>query len=91
MADFKVLITPPASVDLEKRVAAKLKPAITEAIRALAQEPFPADMKRLSVAGTLYRIRVGDYRVIYSVKVASKTVLVEKIGHRKEVYRFLRR
>ncbi len=91
MADYKVLITPAASIDLEKRIPAKTKPAVAEAIRGLGQEPFPAGMKRLHTARGLMRIRIGNYRVLYSVDTPGKSVLIEKIGHRKEVYRFLHR
>ena len=39
----------------------------------------------------LYRIRIGDYRIVYSADRKAPSVTVEKVGHRKEVYRFLGR
>lgn len=59
---------------------------ITEAIRALADNPRPPGVQKLS-GQERYRIRQGDYRIIYSVQDADHTVWVVKIGHRRDVYR----
>ncbi len=59
---------------------------ITEAIRALADNPRPPGVQKLS-GQERYRIRQGDYRVIYSVQDADHTVWVVKIGHRRDVYK----
>lgn len=56
------------------------------AIDELADDPFPPGMKKL-VGEDGYRIRVGDYRVIYNVEHGHLIVLVIRIGHRREVYR----
>jgi mRNA-degrading endonuclease RelE of RelBE toxin-antitoxin system len=45
------------------------------------------DLKKLSGADQLYRIRVGDYRIVYAVEDDRLLVLVVKVGHRREVYR----
>jgi mRNA interferase RelE/StbE len=63
---------------VRKRVAAR--------IDALCEEPRPSGCKKL--AGSDYwRIRIGDYRVLYSIEDAKLTVLVVRVGHRREVYR----
>lgn len=59
---------------------------IMEAILALADNPKPPGVQKLS-GQERYRIRQGDYRVIYSVQDADHTVWVVKIGHRRDVYR----
>jgi len=59
---------------------------ITEAISALADNPRPPGVQKLS-GQERYRIRQSDYRVIYSVQDADHTVWVVKIGHRRDVYR----
>jgi len=56
-------------------------------IDRLAQNPYPAGGKKLQAEEPFYRIRVGDYRVIYQVEPQELLVVVVKIGHRKEVYR----
>jgi mRNA interferase RelE/StbE len=56
-------------------------------IDELAEDPFPPGCKRLKGEPDHYRIRVGDYRVIYRVERSRVTIVVVKIGHRREVYR----
>jgi len=64
------------------------KRSVAAAIRGLANEPLPNGCKALQGAskGT-YRIRIGDYRVIYELHRARLVVLVIKIGNRSDVYR----
>ena len=73
-----------------RRALAKLplqmRKRIQVAIDDLAENPFPPGAKKLQGDGG-YRIRVGDYRVIYEVEHGLLTVLVIRIGHRREVYR----
>ncbi|HSB05115.1 MAG TPA: type II toxin-antitoxin system RelE/ParE family toxin [Thermodesulfobacteriota bacterium] len=57
----------------------------------LLLHPFPPDLKRLQSKERFYRIRVGDYRIIYQVDKRILLVLVVSIGHRKEVYRRISR
>lgn len=57
------------------------------AILALAEDPRPRGSKKLAGEDNLWRIRVGLYRVVYTVKDDVLIVLVLKIGHRREVYR----
>jgi mRNA interferase RelE/StbE len=56
-------------------------------IDELAGSPFPSGSKKLKDSPDHYRIRVGDYRVIYRVDGKRLVILVLKIGHRREVYR----
>jgi mRNA interferase RelE/StbE len=60
---------------------------ISTRIDDLARSPFPPGVKRLHAELDLYRIRVGDYRVLYRVDGKRLTVLVVKLGHRRDVYR----
>ena len=59
---------------------------LEEAITGLGDEPRPQGARRLQGVEDLYRIRVGDYRVIYQIRDKAVVVLVVKIGHRREVY-----
>ncbi len=65
------------SVDVER---------IMERIAGLSNDPRPPGCEKLSLRER-YRIRQGDYRIIYSVDDADVTVWVVKIGHRRDVYR----
>ena len=60
---------------------------IRKKVDALAHDPRPSGSKKLSGEDGLYRIRSGDYRVIYMVQDKVLLVLVVKIGHRRDVYR----
>ena len=60
---------------------------IDERILALADDPRPSGAKSLVGQNNLYRIRVGDYRVIYRIQDHDLLILVVRIGHRKDVYR----
>ena len=64
----------------------RLAQKISEAIAGLANEPRPVGAKKLmGVEG--YRIRVGDYRILYVVNDASRLVTVYRVKHRREAYR----
>ncbi len=60
---------------------------IAARIDQLANNPFPPGVKKLQGEDDYYRICVGDFRVIYRVDGKRVTVLILKIGHRREVYR----
>jgi mRNA interferase RelE/StbE len=55
-------------------------------IEGLAADPRPAGCKKLHGHADLWRIRVGDYRIVYIIDDDRKTVSVTRISHRREVY-----
>ena len=57
-------------------------------MEALAENPFPRGVEKLSGSEHAYRIRLGDYRVVYEVVAELKLVEVQRVRHRKDVYRF---
>ncbi|HUU13045.1 MAG TPA: type II toxin-antitoxin system RelE/ParE family toxin [Terriglobia bacterium] len=59
---------------------------IREAVRALAQEPRPSGCRKLT-ARDGWRVRVGDYRVIYEIDNRERRVTILHVGHRRDVYR----
>lgn len=69
--------------NLPRGVQSRIAPRID----ALAVDPRPPGAVRLSGREDLYRIRVGDYRVLYAIEERELMVLVVKLGHRREVYR----
>jgi mRNA interferase RelE/StbE len=59
---------------------------VRDAIRALGQEPRPQGSLKLT-AREGWRIRIGDYRVVYEIDDKQRTVMVLNVGHRRDVYR----
>lgn len=70
---------------LDKHIARR----VVAAIDALADNPRPAGCRTLVGYPHLMRIRVGDYRVIYTVQKSELVILVLRVAHRREVYRAL--
>ena len=60
---------------------------IAARIEALADNPYPPGNRKMAGEEHAYRIRIGDYRVVYDVLEEVIVVLVLRIGHRKDVYR----
>ncbi len=65
----------------------KLGRRFSRALEALAENPRPPGCLKMQGNEELYRIRVGDYRIIYQVQDAVLIVLVVVIGNRREIYR----
>jgi len=60
---------------------------IVVAVERLSLNPYPVGVKRLVGAQHTYRIRVGDYRVIYTVWEAVLVIEILRVAHRREAYR----
>ena len=85
MANYSIEIKKSATKEMAKLPKVHLQ-RIVEKIQALSTTPRPEGCKKLS-ADEKYRIRVGNYRILYSIEDNQLIVYVVKIGHRKEVYR----
>lgn len=72
--------------DLEK-IPTRVQNQIREKVMELRDNPRPEGCKKLQGSGDLYRIRCGDYRVIYTITDSVLLVLVIEVGHRREIYR----
>ncbi len=83
---YTVALAPRAVRELE-RLPLRIRKRIATAIDGLADAPMPVGAKKLQGPDGFWRIRVGDYRVIYDVRHKSVLVLVIRIGHRRDVYR----
>ncbi|MBW6520848.1 MAG: type II toxin-antitoxin system RelE/ParE family toxin [Desulfoarculaceae bacterium] len=70
-----------------KRLDRAMIPRVIASVEALAGNPYPTGSKKLQGAEHLWRIRLGDYRVIYSVDGDVLSIEVIKIGHRQSVYK----
>jgi mRNA interferase RelE/StbE len=85
MARYKITVKKSAIKELENTPKKDLQ-RIVKRIEALAFDPRPYGSQKLS-AQDCYRIRIGDYRIVYSIRDKNSTVDIFKIGHRREVYR----
>ncbi|MBX9639198.1 MAG: type II toxin-antitoxin system RelE/ParE family toxin [Mycobacteriaceae bacterium] len=59
---------------------------IVRAVRSLGANPRPQGCKKLANVGNAWRVRVGDYRVVYEIHDRVLLVVVLKVGHRRDVY-----
>ena len=85
MASYRLLIKPSAGKEIEafpkqdrRRIVAK--------ITSLARDPRPPGSEKLS-GHEQYRLRQGNYRILYEIQDVYLVVVVIKVGHRREVYR----
>jgi len=70
-----------------KKLPKELQIRLKHRIDTLAENPFPRGVKKLSTEENIYRLRIGDYRIIYQVQGNALLILILKLGHRKDVYR----
>jgi len=88
MGSYKIELKQSAERDI-RRIGAAFIPRILERVEALRDDPFPRQSLKLSGSERTYRLRVGDYRVIYEVDPEAQTVVIYHIRHRREAYRAL--
>jgi mRNA interferase RelE/StbE len=86
MASYKIEWKRSAIKELEKLPRQALG-RVVGAVNDLALEPFPNGFRKLVGAEQTYRIRVGDYRVLYSIYQKQLIVEIIRVKHRKDVYR----
>lgn len=86
MGSYRIEFTRSAEKDFRKIDRSKVA-AIYREIERLETDPRPHGVKKLAGADRTYRIRIGDYRVVYEVEDEVLVVLVIRIAHRKDVYR----
>jgi len=83
---YRVVFKPSVEKDL-RRIRKDAVRRILDAARRLGENPFPRQAVKLSGADRLYRIRVGDYRIVYEVDTHQKIVTVHYVRHRGTAYR----
>jgi mRNA interferase RelE/StbE len=86
MADYAITFARSARRELESLDASVIRRVIFR-IDGLAKEPRPSGSRKLHGEQNLWRIRIGDYRVVYSVDDQQHIVDIVRIRHRREVYR----
>ena len=84
---YEVIISTRAAKEIKDLPRIEI-PKIFSKIKTLADNPRPLGCKKLSGDNEeLYRIRCGDYRVIYAIEDVVKIVDIREVGHRREIYR----
>ena len=86
MASFRIVLQPSVQKDLRVLPAAVVG-RIWAKIEALRDEPLPRQCVKLSGAEQLYRLRAGEYRIIYELDTHGRTITVHHVRHRRDVYR----
>lgn len=87
MGTYRIEIKKSARKELENVPGKKLRHRIVERITSLASNPRPPGAIKLSASRDKYRIREGDFRILYEIEDAVLKVYVIKIADRKDVYR----
>jgi mRNA interferase RelE/StbE len=85
---YRLEFTKPAAKQF-KALPPPVQQRLQPTIEALATDPRPAGMVKLSGEADLYRIRVGEYRIVDTIQDDQLLVLVVVVAHRREVYRRL--
>jgi mRNA interferase RelE/StbE len=86
MSRYKIEISGTAEKQL-KKLPRDDQRRVARAMVGLGDDPHPLGSRKLTGYDDVYRVRVGMYRVIYSVSGRQLVVIILKIGHRKDVYR----
>lgn len=85
MANYKVEITNSARKEI-KKLSSAIIPRILEEIESLSKNPYPQDCKKLK-PNIGYRVRVGDYRIIYDISQLTLIIKIIRVRHRKDAYK----
>jgi len=88
MASFKVVLKPSLEKDL-RSLPKSIIVRVMKQIDEIANDPLPRKAIKLEGGNDLYRVRVGDYRVIYGVDQSAKLATIHYVRHRRDVYRRL--
>lgn len=83
---YRVLLERAAERDL-KKLSVRMHNRVISAIDGLAKNPRPVGSRKLTGGDNDWRIRVGDYRVVYEIADTIRVVRVNRVRHRREVYR----
>ena len=88
MEPYQINFQPSVEKDLRK-LSSENCDRLLARIEELANDPLPVQSLKLKGTQGLYRIRVGDYRIVYEVDLLTKSILIHYVRHRREVYRDL--
>jgi mRNA interferase RelE/StbE len=85
---YELYIERHAEKDL-KKLPESLFSGIIENIKNLTQNPHPPNSKKIKGSQNDWRLRIGDYRVLYEINSATKAIIIMRVKHRRDAYRNL--
>jgi mRNA interferase RelE/StbE len=83
---YQVIVERSAEKDL-KKLSSEVRPRAISAIQTLAKNPRPSGSRKLAGTDNDWRIRVGDYRIVYEIADEIRIVRINRVRHRRDVYR----
>ena len=86
MVHYELRISRAAETQL-RRLPKDDQSRIARAMLGLGEEPFPRGTRKMAGYDDVFRIRVGRYRILYSVDGSLLVIIILKLGHRRDVYR----
>ena len=87
VAEYRLLLKPSAAKEIEAVGSKTDRRRIVEKIGALRGHPRPHGSEKLAGYDDRYRVRHGQYRIVYLIDDGRREVIIFKVGHRKDVYR----
>ena len=87
MERYSLSIKQSAAKGIEEIGQKRDRQRVVARISSLAENPHPAGCQKLSGLHERYRIRAGDYRIVYGIFHQERVVQIVRVGHRKDVYR----
>jgi mRNA interferase RelE/StbE len=88
MKPYEIVLKRSVAKDF-RRIPQVILQSIQQRIAGLAHDPFPPGAEPISGYEHFYRIRIGNYRVVYEVATTVRIITIIRIGHRKDVYKSL--
>ena len=88
MASYSIVFKPSVEKDV-RALPPSVIARLMKKIEALKNNPYPRQSIKLASTERLYRLRVGDYRIVYGVDDKAKEIIVHYVRHRREIYRGL--
>jgi len=70
-----------------RRLPKNLLPAVVKRIQKLVKNPMPAGASKLRGTDNMYRVRQGDYRIVYSIENRQLIIIIVRVAHRKDAYK----
>jgi mRNA interferase RelE/StbE len=86
MNEYQIKFKSSAAKEFRK-LPSGIKERIREAVNQLTKNPLPTGVIKLKGEDRLFRIRIGNYRIVYEIDDSVKLVLITRVRHRKDVYR----
>jgi mRNA interferase RelE/StbE len=86
MASYRIEFKSSALKELE-RLPRQIIPRVVAAIKGLVENPYPSGVKKLAGFERTYRVRVGDYRIMYEIYEDRLIIEIIRVKHRKDIYK----